>query len=425
MFGIIRRFRKHIGVGIVLGGSVLVLIATFKLIEHYYGTVVLGGFSLINVFVQMGGIIAGLGVPTLLLKKVSGRAAFSVEYSYYVEKLVGYGFSISVIHSICYMITLFLANYFLVAIFPEELGNLSVGLALSCSLFYGLTLLFSEIVRATGHQIRFQILQGFFAYLVFCILIICDFRIRTFDNLIVLFFISQVITAVVALQMFHKTGLRLRMYMNRKWYKMIVRSSTDYFYIKVLQYFANWTTIILTTYMISQEDAAGMNIVLKYVSFGSFVVSIINTIAAPLYSQYFKSNDLQKLNESIKQNNQFIVFLNLPILVGLFVLAPELLAFFSPDLVRMSAVFRILIFMVLINNLCGGSGMLMQMTNNQSVHRNVLATSLLIYALIAPIWCYYFGVIGLGIALLTHAVIWNCYELFYLRRTGILSYFRF
>lgn len=416
------RYKSHLILGLTGGLAVIVLFICLKLIEHYYSEIVLGGFSMIVVLIQMGNLLSNFGMHTLLLKKFSASFKPENRGSDYLKKILSTALGSSLAHSFLYISTIFLIHYFIYPVIPNSLSEI-IGLIALCSAFFaGLTSILSEALRGAGGKVEFQLLQGLLTYFLLTILILLDVHESTLEGLCFLLFYSYLGSFSIAVVLSLRRKITFTIAFSMPIYKRLINSSKDFFFIKFLTQGFNWLTIIFTTYFISQLDAGGINVILKYLSFSSFVIIIVNANSASSYARTYFKGRLGELNQLIKHNNRFLVILNTPILFIMFLFSSELLRLFSDQFVHLNIVFRILLVCSLINTICGSTGLLMQMTGNQSKYRQILSVSITIFFLLGLLLSYLYGITGLAVAMGLHILLWNVWTTIHLKRHGIVSY---
>ena len=151
-----------------------------------------------------------------------------------------------------------------------------------------------------------------------------------------------------------------------------------------------------------------------------FGLTAVNTIAAPMFSEYYSQGRMGELQRVVTLAARGIMAFSLPVsLVFIFGGGP-LLGLFGPEFTRGYWALAILTVGQLVNASVGSVGFLMSMTGHQREAARVFAgaavLNVVLNASLIPLW----GINGAAIATATTTIIWNvALALYVWRRLGV------
>ena len=178
----------------------------------------------------------------------------------------------------------------------------------------------------------------------------------------------------------------------------------------------------------SEAEVGYYAIAVKLATLTSFVLTSINTMAAPKFSELFHSGNMEELFYVAQKSAKLIFWTTTPILAGLLLLGKPILSLlFGPDFTVAYGALVLLVAGQFVNSISGSTGYFMNMTGNQKVFRNIIIGSAILtvglgIALIPP-----FGIIGAATAAMVSLIFWNVSTLVYIkikygRMIGYLPY---
>ena len=185
----------------------------------------------------------------------------------------------------------------------------------------------------------------------------------------------------------------------------------------------SWTDTLMIGYFIDETNVGIYRIAFKIATLITFAQFAINSIAAPMFSEFFTKKDM----EGIRRTTHQIGYLNLALSTPIFliiVLAPTfVLGLFGPEFKVAAVTVIVLAAGQLVNALCGPVLYILNMTGMEKVaQRIMIITSILNVGL--NLWLIpEYGFRGAAIATSFSMVLWNILAVIYIRRVyGFITF---
>jgi O-antigen/teichoic acid export membrane protein len=173
------------------------------------------------------------------------------------------------------------------------------------------------------------------------------------------------------------------------------------FTILLLSGCLQWAGQLLLGIWASPADVALFATALRTAMLTSFILIAVNAIAAPKFAEAYKRKQLDEIRDISLTSSRLMTLAALPIILGMWVLAPWIMSFFGPEFIAAADILRILAIGQFVNVITGSVGYLLQMTGNEVLLRNNLFISFMILVvgsvLLIPVW----GAIGAAIVTAT------------------------
>lgn len=155
-------------------------------------------------------------------------------------------------------------------------------------------------------------------------------------------------------------------------------------------------------------------------TFITIVLTSVNTIAAPMFSEQYSKNNMSELQDVVSLAAKWILYLSLPCCIFAIVFAKPLLAIFGEAFIPGFRVLQIIALGQLVNALAGSVGFLMIMTGHQNIVACVLGLSAFSNIILNMFLIPKYGIIGAATATFITTVLWNSSMLFFtLKYVGI------
>lgn len=398
--------------------GVVSLFCVFKLINYFVGEREFGVFSLCFTFSQMCIMFGNFGVSTYVLKEISKKDEIEKNkpeaLQIYWNKFGGLLISGVIIAFLGYFSSSFISDY----IFKKpELSEYIAAICLSIP-FVILSNLNSQVLRAFNKYYSFQFLFGVASFLIFLILILTAAATNNINlmNIIYAFNIACILTMILSLILVKKSKIRLKLNISFSNYIEGLKKGFDFFIAQFSSQAFNWISIfLLTYYSVNMDDVGALNIILRISSLALIIIMVVNNVAGPNYSNLFHKNDILELNKQVKKNTKKMFFVTLPLLLILFIFPEFFLTFFSENYGKYTLAFRFVLVGYFFNLICGSSGLLMQMINEQKMFRNIQIITLIIHFVIGFFLLDKFkNLTGLTLSIFVCMVIWNLWTVLYL-----------
>tara|TARA_R100000306_G_scaffold48922_1_gene46230 strand:- start:14678 stop:16054 length:1377 start_codon:yes stop_codon:yes gene_type:complete len=380
------------------------------LVSRMYGAEGTGVYSLTTTVLNSLAILGGLGLNTAVLRYVgqfnkleNGMANLKELFKYICQ--LAFPFSI-----IVGILLFFLSEEVAVNVFdnPTYIPALKVGaVALP---FFTLNLINVEFIRGLKLLKVSEYLRSINRQLV--VVIILSFSILSYGILDAVYaavlgiILSFILSLIFILNYFKKLK-----YDNTKkpdlTRKELLRTSIPMMTTAVASFvIANAGSFFLEMYSTTNEVGV-FTVCLRLAQLVSLVLIVVNTISAPKFAELYWGGKRRELQKFIHQTSKLIFFISLIISVTLIVFSNFALSLFGEEFVDGSLALVILIVGQLINAMTGSVGILLNMTGNQKVFKNIISiTTLLLigsYIIIVPSY----GLLGASIVNLFGVVVLN------------------
>lgn len=419
-------FKNHFILLAIRFLGIISLFASFRLINVKFGEELFGVFTLLVVFAQVGNLIGSFGLPVYVMKELS-KLPQEKRISNQTFEFIGENSVNVFVNSLLYCLIIILLYFSPFNIFFDGVSMVSILFVILSVPFMAQSNLNAQILRSNNNTKEFQWLNGTFPYLIFSFFLVLIYFIEVKSEIVFfLYFASQLLSFLFSYFLCRRIGVKfkIRSYSNN--YLKNNKNSFDYFSTQFITQAFNWTTILVTSYLINKVDTGGINVITKYLSLAGLMIMVTNTYQGPNYTNLFHSGKLQELNRSIYVNTKFMVLITLPVIGLLFFFSDFFLSIFSTKYNHLSSVFRIMLIGSVVNLLCGSVGMLMQMTHQQKVYRNIMFSALVFHVILSLALTYLYGVIGLGISMTVVLIYWNLMSAQKLyQKHNIISFFKF
>lgn len=167
------------------------------------------------------------------------------------------------------------------------------------------------------------------------------------------------------------------------------------------------TDMLMIGILLNAKQVGIYSAALKTSAWVPFILAAVNAISAPLMASLYAQGDRQSLQQLVSIVARWMFYPALITAVGLAVFAGPILQLFGPEFVAARGALFILILGQLVNVGAGSVGYLMTMTGHQNQTIVVMATSALANVILNLIGIYFFGIIGAALATALTKAMWN------------------
>lgn len=158
-------------------------------------------------------------------------------------------------------------------------------------------------------------------------------------------------------------------------------------------------------------------IAVKLASLSTFVLTAINSMAAPKFSELYHSDKVDDLFYVAKKSAKLIFWTTTPILIGFIVLGkPVLQTVFGSEFAIAYPALILLALGQFVNSAAGATGYFMNMTGHQNMFRNIVFIAALTNIVLNILLIPQFGLYGAAIAAMVSIMIWNIATLHYIKK---------
>lgn len=387
---------------------------------RYYGADMVGFAMVISSVLGIGAILSIFGLTTAMLQIIPEYIAKSTEsISWHIyNKILFLMILISVMVSLIYYILAdSIANY----VFHNP--ELSFFLSLS-----SLVLVFRAILDLNSAKIRllgnlklyalFQILPKIFS---FVLLLLLTFLFFNKYNLVYIVFVIPVIMTIISSVYLvkykssnlpkkeeppitlpkNKTILSLA-------FPMLV---TNGMFLVIAQ-----TDIIMLGMYRPMSEVGIYSIVLGLLVLITFVITSIEVISGPKFSQLYAEKKIDELKHIACKSSQLSFFVSLPLIVVLFLFGKWILSIYGEEFVYGYTALLILLVGQFIGSLVGPVGYFLDMTGHQKEFRNIVLAAGSLNIVLNYILIPIHGIIGAAVASFLSILVWKIGASLYIKK---------
>lgn len=284
--------------------------------------------------------------------------------------------------------------------------------------FYALTILNIEMYRAINKIEVAEVLRNVIRHLFFFIAIIALDAMSQHAYLIDVFLLNFVFLAILTTIAIFVSLRKLPLEENKEHlsFKTIIKRSYPMSISLMSFLLMQNTDIILLGKFGSFTDVAHYAVAVKLTMIIALVLSSVNAVYAPKFSELFNKGLFVQLREDIKKSTRLIFALTAPVILAMLVFSETVLSFFGPGYNNAALALKILLAAQIINAMSGSVGIYMNMSGNERVFQRILIISLILNVVLNLILIPKYGLMGAAVATSISTVIWNLYSVIFLYR---------
>ncbi len=399
-----------IGMGLTMITSIIVV--------RVYGADVMGIVALINSFLMLVAIFTVLGTHTSILRLIPEHLTkYSVYSAFKVYRKIQYfvaGLSI-----IIGVIIFFSSSLIADKIFSKSHLSYFFAMAAIFVLFKSLMLLNTQAVRGLRLIRTFAFMQLLPHLSMFLILIAVTFLFFNQYNPVYALFASFLVTALVGIFIMDRE-FKNRIGQNDQIQKMrmksIVSISAPMFMTATTTFLIGQTGVILLGVFRTEAEVGYYAIAVKLATLVSFLLSAINSMAAPKFSELYHSGKIDELFHVAKKSTKLIFWVTAPILLILVTFGkPILWLFFGQEFTQAYLPLVFLVVGQFIHSVSGTTAGFMNMTGNHLILSKVKGISAFMNIILGLILIPMIGINGAAIAGMFGVSFWNIYVLYIIK----------
>ena len=182
-----------------------------------------------------------------------------------------------------------------------------------------------------------------------------------------------------------------------------------------------WIDILILGYYESSKQIGIYNVSVKLSMVCSIILFSINSIAAPKFSQLFTENKFDELKDIIKNTSKFMFITTIPILAIVIIFSEYILNFLGGDFIQGKTCIVYLVIGQLFNVIFGSVGYILNMTENQSIFKNIMIIATVLNIILNILLIPIYGILGAAISSMISLIIWNLIASIYIYRKYKIS----
>ena len=179
--------------------------------------------------------------------------------------------------------------------------------------------------------------------------------------------------------------------------KELLRTSFPMLIIAIFSFLQNNISIYFLEIYTSTDQVGIFSVSLRLASLISLFLIAVNTISAPKFSELFWSNQHKELQKVIFYSSKLIFIFSILAAAGIIIFSLSILKFFGSEFEQGRIVLIILIMGQIINSFTGSVGILLNMTGNQKLYRNIVLIIFPFNILLSFVFIPIYGILGAAI----------------------------
>lgn len=388
------------------------------LVARLYGAEVVGIVAVINSFLMLTTIFTILGTSTSILRLIPEHLAeFSPTSAFKVYRKTQYMvIGISIIMAAIFF---FSAQLIAEKIFSKPHLSNYFALASCFVVFKSIMLLNTSAIRGLRLIKIFATMQ-FLPHLfnlLFLIVLGLFWSTKDVPVYAVLFgFAATSIIGWFVMEFAFKKRMRPSDKVRSMPIRTILSISLPMLMTATMMFFIGQIGVLMLGIFRTEAEVGYYSIAVKLATLTTFVLSAVNSMAAPKFSELFHKGKLDDLFYIAKKSARLIAVTTIPILLVLLIFGKLILGImFGQEFVLAYPALVLLVSGQFVNSISGSTGIFMNMTGHQTVFRNII-TIVAILNIILNLWLIpYFGANGAAAAAMISIMLWNISTLLYLR----------
>ncbi|MDB4476202.1 flippase [bacterium] len=177
-----------------------------------------------------------------------------------------------------------------------------------------------------------------------------------------------------------------------------MKSSFPLWIVGMMNMLTTWSPLIILGILASSEQVGIYNAALRIAMLISFILLAMNSATAPRFAALYSAGKLADLESLIRISTKILMLTCIPIATAIFCFPGEIMGLFGQEFLAGTSTLLILSAGQIINVTTGSVGILLMMSGNEKVVRNILVFSTLLLIVMAFMMIPRFGMIGCATA---------------------------
>jgi O-antigen/teichoic acid export membrane protein len=168
----------------------------------------------------------------------------------------------------------------------------------------------------------------------------------------------------------------------------------------------NWTDILMLGKMETEKNIGIYNAAFKIGYLALFFIASMNVVVMPKISELFHQNNHPEMKKVINRATQIVILLTVPLAVILIVFSSQILGIYGDSFKAGSSCLILITLGALFNAMTGNVDQILNMTNNQSVVKNIFLAGFIFNVVLNLFFIPKFGIEGAALSsLITNVVV--------------------
>ena len=286
-------------------------------------------------------------------------------------------------------------------IFNKQGAYELVSLSLKGLVFYSITMLNIDTIRALKHTLISEGFRNVFRYMPFFIFSIILYIIDSPEDLVVWFIYSFIVifiisSAVVYFFLFKKDFVTSK---HQNFSSSSILKTSYPMALSAISFFLMQSTDVLFISAYDTFDSvAYYSIAVKLASVTALALISVNIVIAPKIASIYNDKNFYELKLILKKATRINVVISLPIIIVLLCFSEYILSTFGSNYVLAKSALWVLLFAQFFNSVTGPSALYLNMTGRQKKLNVILLISLLINIVLNIILVPAYGMLGAAIS---------------------------
>ena len=286
-------------------------------------------------------------------------------------------------------------------IFNKQGAYELVSLSLKGLVFYSITMLNIDTIRALKHTLISEGFRNVFRYMPFFIFSIILYIIDSPEDLVVWFIYSFIVifiisSAVVYFFLFKKDFVTSK---HQNFSSSSILKTSYPMALSAISFFLMQSTDVLFISAYDTFDSvAYYSIAVKLASVTALALISVNIVIAPKIATIYNDKNFYELKSILKKATRINVVISLPIIIVLLCFSEYILSTFGSNYVLAKSALWVLLIAQFFNSVTGPSALYLNMTGRQKKLNVILLISLLINIVLNIILVPAYGMLGAAIS---------------------------
>jgi O-antigen/teichoic acid export membrane protein len=177
------------------------------------------------------------------------------------------------------------------------------------------------------------------------------------------------------------------------------------------------TGVIMLGIFRSESEVAYYAIVVKLASLTAIILSTVNSMVGPKFSELYHLKKMNELFYVAKKSAKLIFWATVPILLGLIIFGKPIIRIaFGQEFIVAYPALVMLIIGQFVHSVSGATGLFMNMTGNQNVYKNIIFISAVLNISLNLLLTPKYGIYGAATAAMFSLSGWNLCVLCYIKK---------
>ena len=286
-------------------------------------------------------------------------------------------------------------------IFNKQGAYELVSLSLKGLVFYSITMLNIDTIRALKHTLISEGFRNVFRYMPFFIFSIILYIIDSPEDLVVWFIYSFIVifiisSAVVYFFLFKKDFVTSK---HQNFSSSSILKTSYPMALSAISFFLMQSTdVIFISAYDTFDSVAYYSIAVKLASVTALALISVNIVIAPKIATIYNDKNFYELKSILKKATRINVVISLPIIIVLLCFSEYILSTFGINYVLAKSALWVLLIAQFFNSVTGPSALYLNMTGRQKKLNVILLISLLINIVLNIILVPAYGMLGAAIS---------------------------